>query len=551
MHRLHHSLFYILSLVNCDIRDSRLKSQRAHARIHPMKALSWLKLTSPLICASSLLAAADFFTLEVSPQNPYKHIEPEATEIYEQGEKWSRESPTILTAHPSAKHFPGLLKEGYKTVKQEVSLKHKQITPEQQAIDMKLGYSRNFNLPNNVTHYSTGLYAPAGTVITITAPPSLIGKASAQIGIHTDKIPNKKHNNTHWRRMSHVTNTKPLDAEQITITSPFGGPIYINIDPKSPDIIAKLTIEGATPIAHYKDGKTSLKEWHQMLEQTAAPWGEFETDNLIITMSTEGLKKIKNPVATAQLWSDIIGACYDLAQIPQPFYRKQRIVLDEQIALGLMHSGYPIMAHHREGVQHYESEQFIYNPETLDAAWGFFHEIGHNMQNHVDWVFSGTTEVSVNFFSLYIYDQIIMGMDRSHTGVSAKSTRSAMNRYFARGAHFEEWKKDPFLGLILFRQIRNEFGWDVYKKLFARFNESSTLGVPCWLPCNSTGDARKIDNWVYHLSDITQRDLAPFFQAWGIPVSPQLAEYTKKWRMWMPYHFHPELMKKQKEAHSS
>ncbi len=486
--------------------------------------------------------AKDFFTLEVSPKKPYIHAEPEATLIYEQGERWSRESPALLQVHPSAKHFPGLLKKGYKVVTRDVPLRHVQINSLFAAINKNLLISVNYNRPDNQTHYSTGLYAPAGKAITVQVPEQLIGKAEIQLGIHTDRIPTKTSWHREWRRMPFITTAKLIDKQSVTISNPFGGLIYINLRPEAADVSCRVRIEGGSPAPHYVQGETTMEQWRAMLSETAAPWGEFETENLIITMSTEGLRKIKDPERIAQVWSSIIGACYDLAQIPDPFFRKQRIVLDEQVWLGLMHSGYPVMAHHREGVQHYEAEQFIHEPETLENAWGFFHEIGHNMQNVTDWVFHGTMEVSVNLFSLYIYDQVIMGRELAHTGVSGKATRAAMERYFSNGARYEDWVKDPFLGLILFRQIRNEFGWDVFKKLFARFNAANIAGVPMELPCESTGDQRKIDYWVYHLSDLTQRDMAPFFLAWGIPVTPELVDYTaKRWRHWMPYHFKPEL----------
>ncbi len=500
--------------------------------------------SAALILLLSPLHAADFFTLELSPERPYRlNNVQEANRILLQGAQWSQHSPDIRSIHPSAKHFPGLLKEGYQSISKDIPIKHKKMPDHLRGINKKLGLSRNFNFPNDLTHYSTGLYAPAGVPIELIVPADLRGKASVQIGIHTDTIPAQSSWHRHWRRMPYVTNSKALSDEKVTITSPFGGLIYINVDPEMQDLDSTLRISGGVQTARYIAGETTPEQFRAMLAQSPAPWGEFETDNLIITMSNEGLKKIKDPAESARVWQGIIGACYELAQIPEPFFRKQRIVLDEQISIGLMHSGYPVMAHHCEGVEHYEAEQFIYDPSTLSAAWGFFHEIGHNMQNTTDWVFSGTSEVSVNLFSLYIYDQIIMGSDQSHDGVSAAATQKAMKEYFAGGAQYEDWKKSPFLGLILFRQIRNEFGWDVYKKIFARFNESSLTNKPCYLPCESSGDQRKIDNWVYHLSDITQRDLAPFFIAWGIPVSAGISDSTKQWRPWMPYSFNPQALK--------
>ena len=200
-----------------------------------------------------------------------------------------------------------------------------------------------------------------------------------------------------------------------------------------------------------------------------------------------------------------------------------------------MHSGYPVMAQHCPSAG-LESESYIYDPAKLmnsvegAANWGFFHEIGHNMQNVVDWVFGGSTEVTVNLFTLYVFDTVLGGRNGAHPGISKEETRKMTEAYFASGAKFEDWQKNPFLGLIMFRQIQADFGWDMFKRAFKKFNEKGK-------PSAEKTDGEKIDGMVLCFSEAAGRDMMPFFRAWGVPVSDSVREKTKKYRPWMPCGF--------------
>lgn len=205
-----------------------------------------------------------------------------------------------------------------------------------------------------------------------------------------------------------------------------------------------------------------------------------------------------------------------------------------------MHSGYPIMASHCPS-RHLESEFSIADPGKLlhpskgGANWGFFHEIGHNMQNVKDWVFNGTTEVSVNFFSLYIFDHVLGGRNDAHEGISIESTRNMMKKYFEDGARFDDWKQNPFLGLVTFRQIQTDFGWEPFKAVFRRFHQGNAKDNN-----RQYSDQEKIDNFVTYFSEATGRNFTTFFKTWGIPVSPVVGTKLAEYPEWMPYNFPPQ-----------
>ncbi|WP_341838689.1 M60 family metallopeptidase [Chitinophaga pollutisoli] len=253
------------------------------------------------------------------------------------------------------------------------------------------------------------------------------------------------------------------------------------------------------------------------------------------------LRQVGDPDYVLKLWDLIVGGEMELAQIPQPFYRPQRMVIDEHIGGGFMHSGYPIMIHHSPS-RNMLSADVIANPDRLmqgskgGANWGFFHEIGHNMQNN-DWVFGGTTEVSCNFFSLYMFDRLCGGRDNAHTGISNQETQKAMIQYFAAGPAYAKWQQNPFLGLIMFRQLQEAFGWETYKKFF---REYQAMAVADPTGAYARGDQMKRDLWASTFSKVSGRNIAPFFEKWGIPISDDVEKELSALPGWMPFNFPPE-----------
>ena len=68
----------------------------------------------------------------------------------------------------------------------------------------------------------------------------------------------------------------------------------------------------------------------------------------------------------------------------------------------------------------------------------------------------------------------------------------------------------PFL---LF-QLQEAFGWEPFTQLFAEYQTLSDI------PKDNTG---KMNLWVKKFSERVQKNLAPFFEAWGWPVQKEVA----------------------------
>ncbi len=500
-----------------------------------MKKILLLALIITLVSRSEAqnnISDSDPATIIISPQKPLAAGE---TELRKAIINWSNTELTSsdyksIKAHPSSAFFPGKVKDGYVFKNATIHIQHKQIPDSSISLVSRMKYSGPWN--NNL--YSTGLYAVAGEYIIINVPENVNPKdLKVQIGSQSDRLNNVK---TAWRRMPVITNSRLLKNGKNILTSPFGGLIYISYPPKGGSWESDFKIEHAIGSPLYVLGKTSKESWTEQLKTNKAPWGELATSNIVLTLPDSILQKVDDPQEVMKLWDLIIGGEMELAQIKQPYYRAQRIVVDEQISIGALHSGYPIMAHHSPSIHLYAADiiadpVMLMKPSKGGSNWGFFHEIGHNMQN-LDWVFGGTTEVSCNFFSLYMFDRLLGGRDNAHVAIQNTNTQNTMKKYFAGSPDYEKWKADPFLGLIMFRQLQEAFGWESFKAFIREYQKFA-------LNNDDLDDQQKRNLWVKTFSSVVQRNIAPFFEKWGIPISDATKNELDRMPAWMPYNFPP------------
>jgi hypothetical protein len=93
--------------------------------------------------------------------------------------------------------------------------------------------------------------------------------------------------------------------------------------------------------------------------------------------------------------------------------------------------------------------------------------------------------------------------------------------------NFQKWKSDPGLALCMYAQLQKEFGWDAYKKVFAAYHSLKPEDMP-------KNDLEKRDLWMVMFSKTVNRNLGPFFRAWGIPVSKKALESIQNMSPWIP-----------------
>jgi hypothetical protein len=398
-----------------------------------------------------------------------------------------------VTAHPAANDFPGALPAGVAT-----------ITATQTINATYAGRTNRLSgSSDRAVWRSTGLYAAAGARVTVTVPTTAIGAGlTALIGSWTDD----NFSTDAWSRMPVVTRSYPLQTTSTTVASAFGGLIYISVPPGASVGSIAVTVTGAVAAPRFVHGVTTLDEWRNTQRTLPGLYAELESNKLVLTVPSSLVRTLDDPAALMAYWDRVMDADADLAAIDRNRVRAERIVFDRQIVSGFMHAGYPIMAFTPQA------------RESLDLAtlrtvggWGFFHEIGHNHQ-FADWSWTGTTENTVNIWSVYAMENVVGLPPRTgHPAIVATERTNRINAYITGGRNFaRDWS--VWTGLETFLQLQQGFGWNLFTTLNREYMALPEAMRP-------TTESARINEWVTRSCRVANRNLAPFYTSWAFPLT--------------------------------
>ncbi|KAM6290504.1 TRPM8 channel-associated factor 2 isoform 1-T3 [Porphyrio hochstetteri] len=358
--------------------------------------------------------------------------------------------------------------------------------------------------PGKTAWRSTGLYLPEGHTAVITFPCLVMGAGlKVQIGCHADDLSNA----TELKRAPVVVRTCDIACQKQSISCLWGGLIYILVPAKSVLGKVPIMVEGAVRAPFFKLGETCEKQWEACIRHYPAPWAELAVENLILTLPSDSIRDMENPRPLLTLWNQIMVAISKLAAIPTKFPRPERIVTDVQISCGWMHAGYPIMGHLGSVKEMVDMKHM----ETT-GLWGPIHELGHNQQRQA-WEFPPhTTEATCNLWSVFVHETVL-GIPRhqAHQALKAQCREERIRGYLKKGAQLKHW--EVWTALETYLQLQEGFGWDPFIQLFADYQKMST--VP-------KDNPSKMNLWAKKFSQQVNKNLAPFFTAWGWPIKKEL-----------------------------
>ncbi len=402
--------------------------------------------------------------------------------------------PARIRAHAASEAFPGSVAKSARRVRRKVMI--------------------DTAIPG---WHSTGLYAPPGGLVSAVIERRAIADGLAlRIGAHKDRLWGKGA----WSRVPEITVERPLDATSSEHACAFGGLVYVVVPPGCTLGSLRVALGGVVEAPHFKLGMTTTEEWLARQRSNPGPWAELETSKVIITVPSATIRALDDPEALMIWWDRVMDGCADLSARPHERVRPERYVADVQISNGYMHAGYPIMTHLDA------APRFVDLPTLKTKGdWGMFHEMGHNHQ-HKDWTFAGTVEVTCNLYSLYLMETVCeKGI--GHVAMSPASIAKNTQAYEKGERKFGLWKAKPFTALIMYQQLRTAFGWDAYKRTFATYRDLADYERP-------KNDAEKRDQWMVRMAKTVGRDLGPFFERWGIPVSKKARAAIASLPPWQP-----------------
>jgi hypothetical protein len=368
--------------------------------------------------------------------------------------------------------------------------------------------------------YSTGYYAAPGELVKIEVPAGIEG-LTVQVGGHTDNLAGK----TPLLRDPVVYMRQQLYAGANYVRNLYGGTIYIRAGRAYPNPV-EFTITNAVVSPDFILNTSTDAAWLDQVKASKVPWLELRAkrvvfliprDKIIASLSTA--KPFNNPTAVLTNWNQVFDIDYNdwmglsdnaldpRDKSPQGAWRG---VLDIQLSLGYGHSGFPFV-----GLN--DKEWFgSMTSLNLEGAWGTYHEFGHNMQQGKVWSWSTLGETTNNLFSFKVANRRGTNYNILHPGVSSGFPLAIT---YASGTGIKNFDtdaamNDPFKRMTPFVQIFEKYGYGAMTYLYTEARHAPRL--------NSSDIT--MHNFVYEkLSDYTQTDLAPFFDAWGINYSDAVA----------------------------
>ncbi|MEY3110161.1 MAG: hypothetical protein RL079_846, partial [Verrucomicrobiota bacterium] len=401
------------------------------------------------LCAFLFASSVAFAALtpeEITPtkKTPFKQpAEADRSELHESIKTYMAKEPGTFGAHAAAQDFPGSVESKERvarTVTYDSNLVHRW--------DTNAG-----NAPNLATGpdawQETGLYAAPGEVVIVkvaSLPENRVIKVI--IGCHRDSLLKLEK----WNRFPVIARTFELKVGDNKIANPFGGQLFIQSSHKdwrkpvkaSPS--TPLQFSNAVAMPTYVLGKDTPDTWMKA-KQNPAPWVTLVGKYVILHVQASEVKKLTDPKALLEWWDKAMALEADLVALNR--LAPERVVPDRQISAGFMHSGYPFMC----WIEPSQKDSIDLPKLTKEGNWGFFHELGHNHQRR-DWTFDGQTEVTCNFFSLYVMEKLV-GKPQGRGHPAMEKIDELLAKRFAA-----EPNKGPFEQLATFVVLIRAHGWE-------------------------------------------------------------------------------------------
>ncbi len=405
--------------------------------------------------------------------------------------EWRGLAPAKVKAHPASADFPGA------------------VPPEapKDTVTISTGGAKR-------RWWSTGRYAPPGELVTVELPAGWDPKqVRVRIGGHSDA--NWHHDA--WERFPSIDLERPATGPVTQIASPFGGMVYLVSDQNLPS--GRVTIRGSVAAPVFFLGRTTPEEW-RAIRNAPAPWGELVGKNSAISVPSTVLRNLADAKAVAQYWDEVVQVCARFYSAPVET-ADERYQVDRQISAGYMHAGYPIMT--GDDVSEVFVNMQILRGKSGGPLWGFYHEVGHNFQVQA-WTWDGWWETTNNLYSLYAAEFFNGTSVTAHPAMAPAEIQKRVEQVVAAKGAKRIYDADPWTGLTLLALIQREFGWEVFTRLFLGYTQGHEIRT----------EQQRQDQLVLRLSRLVNRDLAPYFAAWGVPISASVREQTKTMSAWWP-----------------
>jgi hypothetical protein len=393
--------------------------------------------------------------------------------------------------------------------------------------------------------YSTGLYAGAGELITITINDNTMG-LTVIIGSHMDDLTSVYP----YLRLPVVHTSKALFPGKNTIRNPLGGMIWIE---KSGTLSGpgnySIEIEGVYKSPDFIAGETNVDEWVRQLKATTVPWLELRGKHIAISMQRERILDMIDEDASLaiQLENTLNTWDYAIERLYYNFYAlktadpdskkrapdfPERIILDVQLLenLYVRNANYGIVVLNTSYIQgELTQNRTLKTGNSVGIFNAFSKNYTYRLLRNPWW-----SEVSVAVEAISLYriaekgfreEQLPLGNIFLQEGGSV--SEQFPNALAYSGTDSSRWFTSeistqfrPAYALLSISQIAKykENDWAFIEDLNYKVKES----------------ARTIDNtnstyFFEALCDYFREDFSPFFDHWGFTLTDDGREYASQY----------------------
>ncbi|KAA6339564.1 hypothetical protein EZS27_012505 [termite gut metagenome] len=382
--------------------------------------------------------------------------------------------------------------------------------------------------------YSTGLYAGAGELVTITFDEDVVG-LTAQIGSHTDSLTTSAANAV-LSREPVVYTRKALYKGTNTIRNSFGGYIWIT---KKKNVVGskdfKMTFSGVYKAPDYVSGTgMNATEWVNKINNTTVPWLELRSKHVAFSVSRARiLAKLQEDPAYADHLEAVLNA-WD-SNLEESFYRyyglkagspdpttrmpdfPERVVLDVQLAetVYMRWSGQPIAA---MSTTYMMNELTDFNTVLSGNSSAIISAFGNNYTSDKRFWWPAMQDISgviplyrisERGFSTDAIESLndifpIEGEGINNLFPKALSYAAADTAKWLKGdagTNFNAYSLLPFVQLAHYNNGTGDNNWSFYSQF------------------NSQDKEEISDSYFFKaLCDYFETDFSPFFDHWGISI---------------------------------
>ena len=316
-----------------------------------------------------------------------------------------------------------------------------------------------------------------------------------------------------WNKVDTLT----LQAGWNVLEAPRAGILYVMNpnDEKAQKNAPRIRFENVRLHPFFQLGKTSAEEWKAMMEkENPMEMVELASSRVLLTFSEKNVRKhLDDPQKVLEQFDLLLDTYarlmgYDDSD-PNPVHHRPKNLLHlVETERGFMYATWYRTAYHFDAVKPVlNSEEFIQN------GWGPWHELGHMHQMDA-YEFEGTTEVTVNIFSLTMQTAL-----KQKARTDTEWMREKTTRYFQNPDRNYHAEGDVFMKLGMFWQLRMAFGEDFYPQLHRHYREN---------PRHFADNEAKVQHFMKTASLISGKNLEPFFNAWGLPMTEETRTEIKK-----------------------